>query len=326
MPTKKNTSKTKNKTVKKAKRTKEEVRKEVKERVEKSTPVVSEIKKEEKVLVQEEPQDIPKQETEVEQSKPAPQVEEATEASVKPEVVKEKLIKTPSGSYVPESMVVQTPIEPVDGGVSITPKNPETTVATTPTTSVQTPIAVEQVTVTQQPKKVVELSDLDDNEIEVPLEKSNKRIYFIGLFIVIFIFLTAVGVFFFRTKLPHEKNDKVVTEISQDEEVYKDEEDESQDDQVDNQLERKDIKIEILNASGVSGLAGDTAEKFEDLGYQDINLGNSSVKDGNELYINKEYEDKIEVLLSDCEDLLEISSVSGELEDSDLTARIILGR
>ena len=45
------------------------------------------------------------------------------------------------------------------------------------------------------------------------------------------------------------------------------------------EIERDEIKIQILNGSGISGAAGDLREEMEDLGYSDIVVGNASNQD-----------------------------------------------
>lgn len=92
------------------------------------------------------------------------------------------------------------------------------------------------------------------------------------------------------------------------------------------QLERDEISLEILNGSGVAGLAAETMVAFESLGYEEISVGNAEAVLGNELYVRSGYEDKIEVLMDDVLDELEIATISGELEDDgEIIARIVLG-
>jgi len=92
------------------------------------------------------------------------------------------------------------------------------------------------------------------------------------------------------------------------------------------QLERNEISLEILNGSGVAGLAAETMVAFESLGYEEISVGNAEAVLGNELYVRSGYEDKIEVLMDDVLDELEIATISGELEDDgEIIARIVLG-
>lgn len=92
------------------------------------------------------------------------------------------------------------------------------------------------------------------------------------------------------------------------------------------QLERTDIRLEILNGSGVSGAAGRQQDIFAALGYETIEVGNADATEGNELYVHPDYLEAIDVLLEDVEDELDIATISGQLdEDSELTAQIVLG-
>jgi len=68
------------------------------------------------------------------------------------------------------------------------------------------------------------------------------------------------------------------------------------------------------------------SEIFEDLGYEISEIGNADLIEDNELYINPDIdEDTLEILLEDVEDELDIEESSGDLEDSEATARIVLG-
>ena len=91
-------------------------------------------------------------------------------------------------------------------------------------------------------------------------------------------------------------------------------------------LEKANVIIEVLNGSGVSGLAGKTAKIFEDLGYIIDGVGNGDDVDVTEVYIKEAEEGSLWQALDDIEDKLSVSSVSGYLdEDEDVMIRIILG-
>ena len=89
---------------------------------------------------------------------------------------------------------------------------------------------------------------------------------------------------------------------------------------------REEIVLDVLNGSGVTGLAGKTAAIFEDLGYEIGVVGNADSVDENELYVK---EDKLDVLGNLYEDVLKelnIASPAGYLDSNDKAmARIILG-
>jgi hypothetical protein len=92
-------------------------------------------------------------------------------------------------------------------------------------------------------------------------------------------------------------------------------------------LSREEITLDILNGSGVTGLAGKTATTFEELGYVLGTVGNAESTKENELYIKEESLNKLSVLYEDVLEELNISSPSGYLDiDEKADARIVLGK
>lgn len=92
-------------------------------------------------------------------------------------------------------------------------------------------------------------------------------------------------------------------------------------------LKREEITIEILNGTDTSGLAGKNATIFGDLGYKVENTGNAEDDaTANMLFVKEDLESQLTLLLDDVDRELNISSISGYLdEDSEVMARIILG-
>ena len=155
-------------------------------------------------------------------------------------------------------------------------------------------------------------------EIEVPVEKSNRKLLRAGLIVVLIIFGVTGWIFYFTSRYTEKTTQEEIT-LEETEVATPTPAPELV------QLEREEITLEILNGSGVAGAAGDAAEIFEALGYVDVEAGNGDDTVGNDLYVITEFEDIIDVLLEDVESELDISSIAGELEDSDYAARIILG-
>lgn len=93
-------------------------------------------------------------------------------------------------------------------------------------------------------------------------------------------------------------------------------------------IDRSEWAIEVLNGSGVSGAAKELAEKLEQLGYKILKTGNASKSNykNTEVYISKDFVDKSDLLFEDLKDEINVSTVSGELEDSTASARIIIGK
>ncbi len=155
-------------------------------------------------------------------------------------------------------------------------------------------------------------------EEEIPSEKSNRKLFMAGLIVVLFIFGVTGWVFYFANRYSEETTQEEIT-------LEEGATEEPTATPASTQLEREEITLEILNGSGVAGAAGDAAEVFEALGYEDVEVGNADDTEGNELYVSSDIEDLIDVLLEDVEEELDISSISGELDDSTASARIILG-
>jgi len=86
------------------------------------------------------------------------------------------------------------------------------------------------------------------------------------------------------------------------------------------------ITLEFLNATKTHGLAASTAAKFKAKGYTIAQTGNSpDDASTNQLYIQKSLEGQLDILMADVKTELNIASVSGYLSDTDSSARIVLG-
>src|SRR3990167_3214318 len=94
-------------------------------------------------------------------------------------------------------------------------------------------------------------------EEEVPLEKTNKRLFSIGIIIFLLIFGLTGWTLYLTSRFNPETEIKTETTS----EV-------TPTPQEQNQLTKEEISLEILNGSGVSGLGAKAAKTFEDLGYK----------------------------------------------------------
>jgi hypothetical protein len=95
-------------------------------------------------------------------------------------------------------------------------------------------------------------------------------------------------------------------------------------------LDRTELKIKILNGSGISGLAGKAKDLLEAKGYEEIATGNADSFDYEETTVQIK-EDKIAFLDLLVEDLSEDYLVSTDIsetleEESDFDAIVILGK
>lgn len=194
----------------------------------------------------------------------------------------------------------------------------QATVQSTVSSQVAAPVKTKEPVPSSRATNDKPASDVDEDE-EVPLEKRNKRIYIVGIVISVLIVIATVGLFYLRLSQTGGEIEEVVVDVGVIEE-------DSEVDATPIPLGREDVTLDVMNASGVAGLAGETAEIFEELGYEILEIGNAEETGGNQLYIDPDLEGQLGVLLEDVEEELEISSVSGDLVDSDASARIILGK
>ena len=89
------------------------------------------------------------------------------------------------------------------------------------------------------------------------------------------------------------------------------------------EIDRDEVKIQILNGSGISGAAGDLRSEMEDLGYSDIAVGNASSQDyettevtfstGLDQEVRDEITDKLSEIYEDVE------TVSGSTGNYDIS-------
>ncbi len=93
-------------------------------------------------------------------------------------------------------------------------------------------------------------------------------------------------------------------------------------------LIRSDWSFEVLNGSGVTGLAKKLADKLTALGYPVVKTANAD-KDSyaaSEIFVKKTLLDKLDTVIVDLKDTIKIASVGGELKEGTASARIIIGK
>ena len=95
-----------------------------------------------------------------------------------------------------------------------------------------------------------------------------------------------------------------------------------------NPLIRSDWSLEVLNGSGVSGLAKKVAEQLSDLGYPVVKTGNADKQTykTTEILVKGDLKDRVDSVVADLRDVIKIASVAGELEEGTASARIIIGK
>lgn len=191
-------------------------------------------------------------------------------------------------------------------------------VGTTPEDS-KTPTSIDVPSVPIDTPLKIDSAEQNLEGDEPRLEKSNRKIFIVGIIITIVVILvTAVFGFYFlkqdynQENIKEEKVEITLTptptpKVS---------------------LDRSEWSIEVLNGTPIPGLAKELADKLEKLGYKIILTGNAENKDYKDsqiLVISEADSDEIELLLNDIKKEIDISSSSGDLEDSTASARIIIG-
>jgi hypothetical protein len=167
------------------------------------------------------------------------------------------------------------------------------------------------------PLKIDEIEAKEENE---PQEKSNKRIFILGGIGLGIIVIAAVALFIFSAtqNMQEETNKEVATEtvLVTPTEAPK---------QV---LNKSEWTFEVLNGSGTAGVAKKAADQLIELGYKVIGTDNADKQTykGNGLFVSQGMESKVDLLIADLRDAIEIATVAGILRDSTASARIIIGR
>ena len=148
-----------------------------------------------------------------------------------------------------------------------------------------------------------------------------KGVFGVGLFVFLIIFgLTGWAFYLKSVWLPKETVSEVVTEASPIPNTTPEPE------KIVELLTREEISLDVLNGSGVSGLAGKTATTFEELGYEIGEIGNADDVETTELYIQEDLEEQLGNLLDDVKEELGVASVSGYLDsDVESMGKIVLG-
>lgn len=163
----------------------------------------------------------------------------------------------------------------------------------------------------------------------VPLEVWNQRLLVFGIFVTVVTVIAVSSLIFLRSRTiiadseSQEEVEETTEEAVTDQDLLTTPKPEDEEEIV--RVKREDITLEILNGSGVSGLAGNAALEMQELGYPLPETGNSARTEVSELYISESFsEDQLDNLLKDVKRRFGIDKVTDTIE-IDFTARIILG-
>lgn len=93
-------------------------------------------------------------------------------------------------------------------------------------------------------------------------------------------------------------------------------------------LDRSQWSLEVLNGSGIAGEAKRLADKLIELGYPVVKTGNAdkSTYETTQFLVKEEMQADVDLMVADIKDIIKIASMSGQLEDSTASARIIIGK
>lgn len=97
--------------------------------------------------------------------------------------------------------------------------------------------------------------------------------------------------------------------------------------QIVNELEQKDWKFEVVNASGIRAYENDVRDVLMELGYSILSTASAEVQDTSTLRIRPDMSEKKEALLNDLDDFFRITTVSTDLPSfGEANAQITLGK
>lgn len=153
----------------------------------------------------------------------------------------------------------------------------------------------------------------------VPQEKSGKKLFVLGGMLTIIIIFIAIALFIFSIKNPNLQLTKIVKRETLTMPVTT----------TKHFLIRSEWALEVLNGSGIAGVAAEAASKLEKSGYKVIDISNADRSNYTEnmLYISSEMIKESDLLLEDLRNDFAVSSISGTFESSTTaSARLIIGK
>lgn len=200
------------------------------------------------------------------------------------------------------------------------PETPAVTTAQTSTKTLETP--AESSAPEQKPSPLEEDSIVAGEPLFEPEEKSKKKLYIIVAIIIIGLATVSVWIFmnFNKNKGAAEKKPEttqqqtsapVVTEVKESEGTF----------------DRSQISLEVLNGSGIAGAAKKVADSLSALEYQIVKVGNAQENSQtSQIFVSIDLEKFQGEFLKDLDGIVEEATISGKLEDSTASARIIIGK
>lgn len=159
---------------------------------------------------------------------------------------------------------------------------------------------------------------VDDQEPAI--EKFNKKLFVIGLAVLIFIISASGFIYYLWIQLAHDTNQSPgnlatvsATAAPSPAPIV---------------IDRPSWKLEVLNGSGTAGLAKKLSDELTSLGYTVVKTGNADKNNYSTSQIK--VESRVFALsntfLADINQQLKQATISGELTDSNISAQIIIGK
>lgn len=154
---------------------------------------------------------------------------------------------------------------------------------------------------------------------------SSKKPLLIGLIVVLVLALVGGGIFVYRRAMGKKEAEPATIEESTPPGETPTEAPEATPTP---ELDRSELKVQVLNGRGVAGAAGKAQELLEGLGYEDVATGNADNYDyeKTEISIKEDKEAYLEMLTDDLSDDYTLAAEPNILdEDSDYDSIIIIG-
>ena len=158
-----------------------------------------------------------------------------------------------------------------------------------------------------------------NEEIKPKIKRSNRNLYYLGggVFMATILLTTLFGLLFLNGPKSNIKSDTKSDKI---------ESIETTPTPKPVILNRKNWSFEVLNGSGVAGVAKKASDKLEELGYKVLKTGNAEENvSSTQLFVAKDKsEDEVKLLINDLKSDFGKLTVTGTLSDSEASVRLIL--
>lgn len=189
--------------------------------------------------------------------------------------------------------------------------------------------AVSEPTTPEESPETMPVSLVEEGKrLGFPASLKNNKLFLVGLVAAILV-LTGGGIFLYRkksAKIPSTPEVAQATPSPQTEAEVTPEEEPTPTIET---LNREDLKLQVLNGSGVAGTASKAKEFLEGLGYKDVDAGNADSYnyEETEISIREDKKDYLELLTDDLSEKYTLAEETKTLdEESEFGVIVILGK